>query len=159
MVPWERSKNNDFHLPYTDFLFIASDHAGYKLKQYLIDNLGEEITIKDFGTDSEESCDFPDFASEVSDFVLNNEDYRGVLICGSGVGMSIAANKISGIRAANVSDVDTAVQSVEHNNANVLCLGANNVNEGEAVTIVNSFLSASFLNEENYVRRVNKFEN
>ena len=70
--------------------------------------------------------------------------------------MSIAANKISGIRAANVSDVDTAVQSVEHNNANVLCLGSNNVNEGEAVTIVNSFLSASFLNEENYVRRVNK---
>ena len=100
-----------------------------------------------------------DFASEVCDFVLNNEDYRGVLICGSGVGMSIAANKISGIRAANVSDVDTAVQSVEHNNANVLCLGANNVNEGEAVTIVNSFLSASFLNEEKYVRRVNKFEN
>ena len=138
---------------------IASDHAGYNLKQYLIDSLGEEITIKDFGTDSEESCDFPDFASEVSDFVLNNEDYRGVLICGSGVGMSIAANKISGIRAANVSDVDTAVQSVEHNNTNVLCLGSNNVNEGEAVKIVNSFLSALFLNEENYVRRVNKFEN
>ena len=119
---------------------IASDHAGYKLKQYLIDNLGEEITIKDFGTDSEESCDFPDFASEVSDFVLNNEDYRGVLICGSGVGMSIAANKISGIRAANVSDVDTAVQSVEHNNTNVLCLGSNNVNEGEAVTIVSDLI-------------------
>ena len=138
---------------------IASDHAGYKLKQYLIDNLGEEISLKDFGTDNEESCDFPDFASEVCDFVLNNEDYRGVLISGSGVGMSIAANKISGIRAANVSDVDTAVQSVEHNNANVLCLGSNNVNEGEAVKIVNSFLSALFLNEENYVRRVNKFEN
>ena len=137
---------------------IASDHAGYQLKQYLIDNLGEEVNIKDFGTDSDESCDFPDFASEVSEFILNNEDYRGVLICGSGVGMSIAANKTSGIRAANVSDVDTSVQSVEHNNANVLCLGANNVNQDLAVTIVNSFLSASFLNEENYVRRVNKLE-
>ena len=137
---------------------IASDHAGYKLKQYLIENLGEETTINDFGTDSDESCDFPDFASEVSDFILNNEDYRGVLICGSGVGMSIAANKISGIRAANVSDVETAVQSVEHNNANVLCLGSNNVKEDLAVRIVNSFLKSSFLNEENYLRRVKKIE-
>ena len=137
---------------------IASDHAGYQLKQYLIENLGEEVNIKNFGTDSDESCDFPDFASEVSEFILNNEDYRGVLICGSGVGMSIAANKTSGIRAANVSDVEIAVQSVEHNNVNVLCLGANNVNQDLAVTIVNSFLSASFLNEENYVRRVNKLE-
>ena len=137
---------------------IASDHAGYQLKQYLIENLGEEVNIKDFGTDSDESCDFPDFASEVTEFILNNEDYRGVLICGSGVGMSIAANKTSGIRAANVSDVEIAVQSVEHNNVNVLCLGANNVNQDLAVTIVNSFLSASFLNEENYVRRVNKLE-
>jgi len=137
---------------------IASDHAGYQLKQYLIESLGEEVNIKDFGTDSDESCDFPDFASEVTEFILNNEDYRGVLICGSGVGMSIAANKTSGIRAANVSDVEIAVQSVEHNNVNVLCLGANNVNQDLAVTIVNSFLSASFLNEENYVRRVNKLE-
>ena len=123
---------------------IASDHAGYKLKQYLIDNLGEEITIKDFGTDSEESCDFPDFASEVSDFVLNNEDYRGVLICGSGVGMSIAANKISGIRAANVSDVDTAVQSVEHNNANVLCFGERLIDPEVAVTALNAWLNEEF---------------
>ena len=137
---------------------IASDHAGYKLKQFIVDNLGKQITIKDFGTDSNESCDFPDFASKVSDFILNNEDYRGVLICGSGVGMSIAANKILGIRAANVSDVNTAVQSVEHNNANVLCLGSNNTKEDLAETIVNSFLAASFLNEENYLRRVNKIE-
>ena len=142
----------------TNNIAIASDHAGYKLKQYLIENLGEETTINDFGTDSDESCDFPDFASEVSDFILNNEDYRGILICGSGVGMSIAANKISGIRAANVSDVDTAVQSVEHNNANVLCLGSNNVKEDLAVRIVNSFLTSSFLNEENYLRRVKKIE-
>ena len=137
---------------------IASDHAGYQLKQYLIESLGEEVNIKDFGTDNDESCDFPDFAFEVTEFILNNEDYRGVLICGSGVGMSIAANKISGIRAANVSDVDTAVQSVQHNNANVLCLGSNNVKEDLAVRIVNSFLTSSFLNEENYLRRVKKIE-
>ena len=137
---------------------VASDHAGYGLKQYLIDNLDEEVSIKDFGTDSDDSCDFPDFAKEVSQFVLDNEGYKGVLICGSGVGMSIAANKIPGIRAANVTDVDTAIQSVEHNNANILCLGANNVTESLAVSIISSFLSASFLNEEKYIRRVNKFE-
>ena len=138
---------------------VASDHAGYGLKQYLIDNLDEELSIKDFGTDSDDSCDFPDFAKEVSQFVLDNEEYKGVLICGSGVGMSIAANKIPGIRAANVTDVDTAIQSVEHNNANILCLGANNVTESLAVSIISSFLSASFLNDEKYIRRVNKFEN
>tara|TARA_B100000945_G_scaffold187889_1_gene150801 strand:- start:245 stop:679 length:435 start_codon:yes stop_codon:yes gene_type:complete len=138
---------------------VASDHAGYGLKQYLIDNLDEELSIKDFGTDSDDSCDFPDFAKEVSQFVLDNEGYKGVLICGSGVGMSIAANKIPGIRAANVTDVDTAIQSVEHNNANILCLGANNVTESLAVSIISSFLSASFLNDEKYIRRVNKFEN
>ena len=73
--------------------------------------------------------------------------------------MSIAANKIPGIRAANVTDVDTAIQSVEHNNANILCLGANNVTESLAVSIISSFLSASFLNDEKYIRRVNKSEN
>ena len=138
---------------------VASDHAGYGLKQYLIDNLDEGVSIKDFGTDSDDSCDFPDFAKEVSQFVLDNEGYKGVLICGSGVGMAIAANKIPGIRAANVTDVDTAIQSVEHNNANILCLGANNVTESLAVSIISSFLSASFLNDEKYIRRVNKFEN
>ena len=138
---------------------VASDHAGYGLKQYLIDNLDEELSITDFGTNSDDSCDFPDFAKEVSQFVLDNEGYKGVLICGSGVGMSIAANKIPGIRAANVTDVDTAIQSVEHNNANILCLGANNVTESLAVSIISSFLSASFLNDEKYIRRVNKFEN
>ena len=91
-------------------LAIASDHAGYKLKNYIVNNLKREINIKDFGTNNEESCDFPDFAKEACDFVLNNESSRGLLICGSGVGMSIAANKIKGIRASNVVDKDTAIQ-------------------------------------------------
>ncbi len=95
-------------------LAIASDHAGYKLKNYIINNLKREINIKDFGTNNEEICDFPDFAKEACDFVLNNASFRGLLICGSGVGMSIAANKFKGIRAANVVDVETAKQSVEH---------------------------------------------
>ena len=101
-------------------LAIASDHAGYKLKQFLVENL-KDLNIKDFGTNDEESCDFPDFASKVCDFVLRDTSFSGVLICGSGVGMSIAANKFRGIRAANVVDVETAKQSVEHNDINVLC--------------------------------------
>lgn len=137
---------------------IASDHAGYKLKQYLIDNLGEAIIVKDFGTDSQESCDYPDFASEVAHFVLNNKNYRGILICGSGVGMSIAANKIKGIRASNVTNEETAIQSVEHNNVNILCLGSNYMNNQEAVNIISKFLDAQFLNEERYQRRINKLE-
>ena len=139
-------------------LAIACDHAGYKLKNYIINNLQREINIKDFGTNSEESCDFPDFAKEVCDYVVNNESSRGLLICGSGVGMSISANKIKGIRASNVVDKETAIQSVEHNDANVLCLGANNVNKDNAIVIVESFLHAQLIKEERYLRRISKLE-
>ena len=140
-------------------LAIASDHAGYKLKNYIVNNLKREINIKNFGTNNEESCDFPDFAKEVCNFVLNNESSRGLLICGSGVGMSIAANKIKGIRAANVIDKETAIQSVEHNDVNVLCLGANNINEENVINIVESFLDATLIKEERYLRRISKLEN
>ena len=101
---------------------IGSDHAGYELKQYIIDNCDETIVFKDFGTNNTESCDYPDYADKVCNFILKNDDYRGVLICGSGVGMSIAANKIQGIRASNVTNIETAIQSVEHNNVNILWL-------------------------------------
>ena len=140
-------------------LAIASDHAGYNLKNYIVHNLKREINLNDFGTDSEESCDFPDFAKEVCDFVVNNESSRGLLICGSGVGMSISANKIKGIRAANVVDKETAIQSVEHNDVNVLCLGANNINEENVIDIVESFLDAKLIQDERYLRRISKFEN
>ena len=139
-------------------LAIASDHAGHKLKSYIIDNLKNDINFKDFGTDSDSSCDFPDFAKEVCNYILKNESFRGLLICGSGVGMSIAANKIKGIRASNVVDEDTAIQSVEHNNVNVLCLGSNNVNEQRALSIINNFLKAEFIQEERYLRRISKLE-
>ena len=139
-------------------LAIACDHAGYKLKNYIINNLQREINIKDFGTNSEESCDFPDFAKEVCDYVVNNESFKGLLICGSGVGMSIAANKIKGIRASNVVDKETAMQSVEHNDVNVLCLGANNMNEENVIDIVESFLDANLIQEERYLRRISKLE-
>ena len=139
-------------------LAIASDHAGYHLKNYIVNNLKKEINFKDFGTDSDESCDFPDFAKKVCEFVLNNESTRGLLICGSGVGMSIAANKIKGIRAANVVDVETAKQSVEHNDINVLCLGSKNVNEKNALDIIEIFLEAKFIQKERYIRRISKLE-
>ena len=139
-------------------LAIASDHAGYRLKNYIVNNLKKEINLKDFGTDSDESCDFPDFAKEACDFVINNESSRGLLICGSGVGMSIAANKILGIRASNVIDKETAIESVEHNDVNVLCLGANNIDEENVIEIVESFLEAKLIQEERYLRRISKLE-
>ncbi len=139
-------------------LAIASDHVGYRLKNYIVNNLKSEININDFGTNSDESCDFPDFAKEACNFVVNNESSRGLLICGSGVGMSIAANKILGIRASNVVDKETAIQSVEHNDVNVLCLGANIINEENVIDIVRSFLEAKLINEERYLRRIGKLE-
>ena len=139
-------------------LAIASDHAGYRLKNYIVNNLKKEINLKDFGTDSDESCDFPDFAKEACDFVINNESSRGLLICGSGVCMSIAANKILGIRASNVVDKETAIESVEHNDVNVLCLGANNIDEENVIEIVESFLEAKLIQEERYLRRISKLE-
>jgi len=139
-------------------LVIASDHAGYNLKNYIVNNLKKEINFKDFGTESDESCDFPDFTTEVCDSVLNNESTRGLLICGSGVGMSIAANKFRGIRAANVVDVETAKQSVEHNDVNVLCIGSKNVNKKNILDIIESFLEAEFIQEERYIRRISKLE-
>ena len=139
-------------------LAIASDHVGYRLKNYIVNNLKSEININDFGTNSDESCDFPDFAKEVCNFVVNNESSKGLLICGSGVGMSIAANKILGIRASNVVDKETAIQSVEHNDVNVLCLGANIINEENVIGIVRSFLEAKLIKEERYLRRISKLE-
>ena len=137
---------------------IASDHAGFELKQSLIDSLQDEIEIKDFGTDNQESCDFPDFAQKVSEHIVSNVEARGVLICSTGVGMAIAANKNEGIRASNVNDVKTAIQSVEHNDVNVLCLGSDSLSLQDAKEIVLSFLSASFIAEDRFIRRVSKFE-
>ena len=138
---------------------IASDHAGYELKNYILNKLDSNIVVNDFGTNSIESCDFPDYASKVCEYILENQDYRGILICGSGVGMSIAANKFAGIRAANVNDKATAIQSVEHNNVNVLSLGSNNINSEDAMDIISAFLEAMFTKEERYLRRINKLSN
>ena len=140
-------------------LAVASDHAGYELKQFLIKNLKDNLNIIDFGTNNSASCDFPDYAKEVCNYILENKTFKGLLICGSGVGMSIAANKIHGIRASNVTDEVTAIQSVEHNDVNVLCLGSNNVSKENALSIVKKFIISEFIKEDKYIRRVKKLEN
>ena len=140
-------------------LAVASDHAGYELKQFLIKNLKDNLNIIDFGTNNSASCDFPDYAKEVCNYILENKTFKGLLICGSGVGMSIAANKIHGIRASNVTDEVTAIQSVEHNDVNVLCLGSNNVSKENALSIVKKFLISEFIKKDKYIRRVKKLEN
>lgn len=140
-------------------LAVASDHAGYELKQFLIKNLKDNLNIIDFGTNDSVSCDFPDYAKKVCNYILENKTFKGLLICGSGVGMSIAANKIHGIRASNVTDEATAIQSVEHNDVNVLCLGSNNVSKENALSIVKKFLISEFIKEDKYIRRVKKLEN
>lgn len=124
---------------------IGSDHAGYetkeKVKKYL-ESLG--VSFKDFGTYSEESCDYPLFAKAVSLSVKSGESEKGILICGSGIGMSIAANKFSGICAALCKDEETSKLSRAHNNANVVCIGARTTDFEEIKKIVNAFLETPF---------------
>jgi len=137
---------------------IGSDHAGYTLKSKIVLFLKEKgFEIIDVGTDNENtSVDYPDFAKEVSIKIINNEAEKGIIICGSGVGASVAANKIKGIRASVCHDTYSAHQGVEHDNMNVLCLGGRIVGEELAKEIVISFLNANFSGEERHIRRLNK---
>ncbi|KAA5807514.1 ribose 5-phosphate isomerase B [Thermoanaerobacterium thermosaccharolyticum] len=124
---------------------IGSDHGGYELKEAIKKHLDEKgIEYKDFGTFSEESVDYPDFALKVAEAVASGEFDKGILLCGTGVGISIAANKVPGIRAANVSDAFSARYSKEHNNANVLCMGGRVVGPGLAAILVDEWLNAEF---------------
>ncbi len=126
-------------------LAIGCDHGGYQLKQYIMKCLGEKgVEYKDFGTYNEDSCDYPAYAEAVSRSVVSGECEKGILICGTGIGISIAANKIHGIRAALCSDCYSAEYTRRHNDANILALGARTVGSGLAMKIVDTFLSASF---------------
>ncbi len=139
---------------------IGSDHAGYNLKKIISDflkNKGQEII--DVGTtSSEKSVDYPDFAKAVALNVAEGKSERGIIICGSGVGASIAANKIKNIRAGLCHDTYSAHQGVEHDDMNVLCLGARIVGEELAKEIVSAFLSAKFSYEERHMRRLEKIK-
>lgn len=139
-------------------IVVGSDHAGYELKQRVADYLRElgHATI-DVGTNSASTpVDYPDYAEAVGLAVLEDRADRGILICGSGVGASIAANKLPGIRAAVCHDTYSAHQGVEHDNMNVLVLGARVIGTELALELVRAFLGASFSGEERHRRRLNK---
>uniref|UniRef100_A0A7C2NWX2 Ribose 5-phosphate isomerase B n=1 Tax=Schlesneria paludicola TaxID=360056 RepID=A0A7C2NWX2_9PLAN len=136
---------------------LGCDHGGFPLKNRIravIESLG--ATVVDCGADSDCSVDYPDFALAVGRAMLAGQAERGILLCGSGVGISVAANKIPGLRAGVCHDTYSAHQGVEHDDMNVLCLGARIVGEELAVEIVKAFLSARFTQEDRHVRRLNK---
>ncbi len=144
-------------------IFIGNDHAGKDLKDFLINFLKEnykEIEVINLGTDSYESCDYPDYAKKVSLNVLKDEDSIGILICGTGIGMSIAANKIRGIRAALCYNSTAAKLARQHNNANILCLGQRIIGFELAKDIVDTFIKTEFEGNRhlNRIIKINQIE-
>lgn len=139
-----------------EMIALGSDHAGVEMKAAVSEFLRERgIDYRDFGTNDTASCDYPDYAEHVGRAIVSGQAERGILVCGTGVGISIAANKIDGIRAALCSDPFTARLSREHNNANVLCLGARVVGTGLALDIVASWLETPFAGGR-HQRRIDK---
>ncbi len=137
---------------------IGADHAGYDLKNYLyekIESMGHSIV--DVGAHTlDPDDDYPDFAKAVGKQVSSQESDRGILVCGSGVGASIAANKIVGIRASICHDIYSAHQGVEHDDMNVLCIGALVVEKNLALELASNFIKAKFSGKERHIRRLNK---
>lgn len=124
---------------------LGADHAGFELKQYIKEKLEEKnYTVQDYGTYSAESVDYPDFAAATANAVADGKAEKGILICGSGIGVNITANKIKGIRAANCLTPEMAALSRQHNNANVLTLGSRLVDEKTAEEIALTFLTTEF---------------
>lgn len=139
---------------------LGSDHGGYGLKQEIKKHLEERgIAYKDCGCYDENSCDYPVYAKEVANTIVAGECEKGILICGTGIGISITANKIKGIRAALCHDVFSAQATREHNDANILAMGARVVGPGLALMIVDTFLDTPFSNDERHINRINQIEN
>uniref|UniRef100_A0A7C1IZA2 Ribose 5-phosphate isomerase B n=1 Tax=Ammonifex degensii TaxID=42838 RepID=A0A7C1IZA2_9THEO len=135
---------------------VGSDHGGFRLKQEVIRILEEEgVEFRDFGTFSPESCDYPDIALAVAEAVAEGEYERGIIICGTGIGVAIAANKVPGIRAALCHDTFSARMAREHNDANILTLGERVIGPGLAAEIVRVWLRAKFAGGR-HARRVDK---
>lgn len=138
---------------------IGSDHGGYELKQEIMKHLDERgIDYKDFGCYDESSCDYPVYARLVAAEVAGGRCETGILICGTGIGISIAANKVPGIRAALCTDCFCAEATRQHNDANILCLGGRVVGPGLALKIVDTFLDTPFSDEERHIRRIQLIE-
>lgn len=139
-------------------LVIASDHAGYCLKENVKKYLAEQgHNVIDCGTNSEESCDYPVFAKALCKEINDGNAELGILVCGTGIGMSMAANKVKGIRAAVCSDYFSAKFTRAHNDANVMCLGARVTGEGLALELIDIFLNTPFEGGKHF-RRINMFE-
>lgn len=138
---------------------LACDHGGYDLKCQVIRYLEEKgIGYKDFGCYGKESCDYPDFAKPAAEAVANGECEKGVVICTTGIGISIVANKVKGIRCALCSDTVSARLTREHNDANMLAMGAGIIGSNLAMSILETFLNTPFSEEEKHARRVGKIE-
>ncbi len=138
---------------------LGSDHGGYELKQEIISHLESKgIAYRDYGSFSPEPADYPEYAHIVAHAVVNGECEKGILICGTGIGISIAANKVKGIRAAVCTDCFTAEATRLHNDANILALGGRVVGPGLALKIVDTFLNTPFSGEERHSRRISKIE-
>lgn len=138
-------------------LALGGDHAGFSLKQAVKARYSDLLTsVDDCGPESAESCDYPDFAVLVAKKLLSGEADKGLLICGSGVGISVAANKIPGIRAAICHDTYSARQGVEHDDMNVLCIGGRIIGSELAYEIIDAFLKAKYEPQERHQRRLDK---
>ena len=139
-------------------IFIGSDHGGYSLKLEVIEHLKNRgIEVTDVGCDSEASCDYPVYAKKVTDAIKDGSADLGILICGTGIGMSMAANKESGIRAALCHDTFSAKATREHNDANILCLGARVIGPGLALMVVDTFVDTPFSQDERHIRRISMY--
>lgn len=126
-------------------IIIGSDHGGYRLKEEIAEYLKSKgISVFNAGTYSTESCDYPVIAKDVALRVLATPDAKGILVCGTGIGISIAANKVKGIRASHCTDTYSARMTVQHNNSNILCLGERITGTGLALDIVDAWLGAKF---------------
>ncbi len=138
---------------------LGSDHGGYGLKQEVMKHLQEKgIAYKDYGCHSEESCDYPIYGKAVAEAVASGECQQGIIICGTGIGISIAANKVPGIRAAVCHDCFSAQMTREHNDANILAMGGRVIGPGHALKIVDTFLETPFSGDERHVRRIGMLE-
>jgi ribose 5-phosphate isomerase B len=138
---------------------LGSDHAGYALKDHLASWLAEAgHAVYDLGAHNTDPVDYPDYAAAVASAVLDGRADRGIVICGSGAGAAVAANKLNGIRASVAHDTYTAHQMVEHDDVNVLCLGARVIGSELAKDLIDAFLRAKFSREDRHVRRVEKIK-
>ena len=136
---------------------IASDHRGYNLKEYLIQELSKNYEVLDLGTNSTDSTDFPIYGIKLGETIQKNEADFGIAICGTGIGISIAANKVKGVMCAKISNENEARLAKEHNNANVVALSGD-TNPEEALNMITTFLNAEPNTEEKYQRRINQIK-